>query len=39
MAKSASMVTTAGGTGVRRTAMAVAMPMVPSLPTKAPRRS
>jgi hypothetical protein len=37
--KSASRVRTAGGTGVRRTAMRAAIPMVPSLPTNAPRRS
>ena len=30
---------TAGALGVRRTAIRVAMPRVPSLPTKAPRRS
>ena len=34
-----SRVATAGGTGVSRTAMRVAMPSVPSLPTNAPRRS
>ena len=37
--KSSSSVATAGGSGVRRTAMRVAMPRVPSLPTNAPRRS
>ena len=37
--KSSSSVRTAGGFGVRRTAMRVAMPSVPSLPTNAPRRS
>ena len=37
--KSSSSVRTAGGSGVRRTATAVAMPIVPSLPTNAPRRS
>ena len=30
---------TAGGFGVSRTAICVAMPSVPSLPTNAPRRS
>ena len=38
-AKSSSIVRTAGGFGVRRTAIAVAMPSVPSPPTNAPRRS
>ena len=38
-AKSASIVRTAGGSGVSRTAIRVAMPAVPSLPTNAPRRS
>ena len=37
--KSSSSVRTAGGFGVSRTAMRVAMPIVPSLPTKQPRRS
>ena len=37
--KSSSSVRTTGGSGVSRTAMRVAMPMVPSLPTKHPRRS
>ena len=37
--KSASRVRISGGSGIRRTAMRVAMPMVPSLPTKTPRRS
>ncbi len=37
--KSTSIVRTAGGSGVRRTAMRVAMPSVPSLPMNAPRRS
>ena len=39
VAKSSSMVRTAGGLGVRRTQMRVAIPIVPSLPTKSPRRS
>ena len=34
-----SSVATAGGSGVSRTAIRVAMPSVPSLPTNAPRRS
>ncbi len=37
--KSRRSVRTAGGSGRRRTAMRVAMPIVPSLPTKQPRRS
>ena len=37
--KSSSRVATAGGSGVSRTAMRVAMPSVPSLPTNTPRRS
>ena len=37
--KSASSVRMAGGLGVSRTAMRVATPIVPSLPTNAPRRS
>ena len=37
--KSRSRVRTHGGFGWSRTAMRVAMPMVPSLPTKQPRRS
>ena len=37
--KSRSRVRTAGGSGVSRTAIRVAMPIVPSLPTKQPRRS
>jgi len=37
--KSSSRVATAGGFGVRRTAMRVTMPRVPSLPTITPRRS
>ena len=38
-AKSSSRVRTAGGFGVSRTAMRVAMPSMPSPPTNAPRRS
>ena len=34
-----SIVATRGGSGVSRTAMRVAMPIVPSEPTKHPRRS
>jgi hypothetical protein len=37
--KSARSVRISGGSGMSRTAMRVAMPMVPSLPTKTPRRS
>ena len=37
--KSARRVRISGGSGISRTAMRVAMPMVPSLPTKIPRRS
>jgi hypothetical protein len=37
--KSSSRVATTGASGVSRTAMRVAMPSVPSLPTNAPRRS
>ena len=37
--KAHSIVATAGGSGVRRTAIRVAMPIVPSEPTKQPRRS
>ena len=37
--KSASRVRISGGSGMSRTAMRVAMPIVPSLPTKIPRRS
>ena len=37
--KQSSMVRTAGGLGVRRTATAVAIPHMPSEPTNAPRRS
>ena len=34
-----NMVATAGGSGVSRTATRVAIPIVPSEPTKQPRRS
>ena len=34
-----SIVATAGGSGMSRTAIRVAMPIVPSEPTKQPRRS
>ena len=37
--KSASSVRISGGSGMRRTAIRVAMPIVPSLPTNTPRRS
>ena len=37
--KSMSIVHTAGGSGVSRTQILVAMPNMPSLPTKTPRRS
>ena len=37
--KSSSIVRTTGGSCVRRTQIAVAMPHIPSLPTNAPRRS
>ena len=38
-AKSISIVSTAGGFWVSRTQISVAMPSIPSPPTKAPRRS
>ena len=37
--KSRSRVRTIGGSGVRRTAIRMAIPIVPSDPTKQPRRS
>ena len=39
VSKSISIVHTAGGSGVRRTHTAVAIPNIPSLPTNTPRRS
>ena len=39
VSKSISIVHTAGGSGVRRTQIFVAMPNIPSLPTNTPRRS
>ena len=39
LGKPRSSVSTHGGTGRSRTAIRVAMPIVPSLPTKQPRRS
>ncbi len=39
LVKSHKSVRTAGGAGNSRTVTAVAMPMVPSLPTNTPRRS
>ena len=39
VSKSISIVHTAGGSGVRRTQILVAIPNMPSLPTNTPRRS